>query len=129
MRAIFVSYRRNDTEGEAGRLFDDLISEFGENSAFMDVAAIEAGSDFGKVIDESVSTCGVVLAIVGKNWVDAYDENGNRRLDNPIDSFVWRLPLLCVATSPSSRCSCAGQDAAARGSARRSPRPCLSQLR
>jgi hypothetical protein len=84
MRAIFVSYRRGDTEGEAGRLFDDLISKFGEN-VFMDVAAIEAGRDFRKVIDENVSTCGVLLAIVGKNWVDAKDENGNRRLDNPMD--------------------------------------------
>jgi hypothetical protein len=85
LRSIFISYRRNDTEGEAGRLFDDLVSEFGENSVFMDVAAIEAGRDFRKVIDESVSTCGVLLAIVGKNWVDAKDENGNRRLDDPSD--------------------------------------------
>jgi hypothetical protein len=85
LRSIFISYRRNDTEGEAGRLFDDLVSEFGENSVFMDVAAIEAGRDFRKVIDESVATCGVLLAIVGKNWVDAKDENGNRRLDDAMD--------------------------------------------
>ncbi len=85
MRSIFISYRRNDTEGEAGRLFDDLVSEFGENSVFMDVAAIEAGRDFRKVIDESVSNCGVLLAIIGKNWVDAKDDNGNRRLDDPTD--------------------------------------------
>ena len=85
LRSIFISYRRNDTEGEAGRLFDDLVSEFGENSVFMDVAAIEAGRDFRKVIDESVSTCGVLLAIIGKNWVDAKDDNGQRRLDDPTD--------------------------------------------
>ncbi len=85
MRAIFISYRRNDTEGEAGRLFDDLVSEFGENSVFMDVAAIEAGRDFRKVIDESVATCGVLLAIIGKGWVDAKDDAGHRRLDDPTD--------------------------------------------
>ncbi len=51
----------------------------------MDVAAIEAGRDFRKVIDESVATCGVLLAIIGKNWVDAKDDNGNRRLDDPTD--------------------------------------------
>ncbi|HEY1731445.1 MAG TPA: PASTA domain-containing protein [Terriglobales bacterium] len=85
MRSIFISYRRNDTEGEAGRLFDDLVSEFGENSVFMDVAAIEAGRDFRKVIDESVATCGVLLAIIGKNWVDAKDDNGQRRLDDATD--------------------------------------------
>ena len=85
VRAIFVSYRRDDAEGEAGRLFDDLVSRFGEDSVFMDVAAIEAGRDFRKVIDDSVSTCGVLLAIIGKNWLDAKDDTGQRRLDSPND--------------------------------------------
>jgi len=84
-RAIFVSYRRDDAEGEAGRLFDDLVAVFGENSVFMDVAAIEVGRDFRKVIDQSVASCGVLLAIMGKDWVDAKDETGRRRLDNPLD--------------------------------------------
>ncbi len=85
MRAIFISYRREDAEGEAGRLFDDLVDVYGENSVFMDVAAIEAGQDFRKVIDQSVATCGVLLAIIGKDWVDAKDENGQRRLDSASD--------------------------------------------
>ncbi len=85
MRAIFISYRRNDSEGEAGRLFDDLVEEFGEGSVFMDVTTIEAGRDFRKVIDESVATCGVLLAIIGKAWLDAKDDAGNRRLDDNMD--------------------------------------------
>jgi hypothetical protein len=39
LRAIFISYRRDDSEGQAGRLYDDLIRQFGEGSVFMDVAA------------------------------------------------------------------------------------------
>ena len=85
MRAIFISYRRNDSEGEAGRLFDDLVEQFGEDSVFMDVTTIEAGRDFRKVIDESVATCGVLLAIIGKNWLDAKSDTGIRRLDEPTD--------------------------------------------
>src|SRR5271165_2684934 len=85
MRAIFVSYRRDDSEGEAGRLFDDLVLEFGEKSVFMDVAAIEVGRDFRKVIDDSVATCGVLLAIIGKEWTDSKNEVGERRLDDPSD--------------------------------------------
>ena len=85
MRAIFISYRRNDSEGEAGRLFDDLVDQFGEDSVFMDVTTIEAGRDFRKAIDESVATCGVLLAIIGKNWLDAKDDAGKRRLDDPTD--------------------------------------------
>jgi len=85
VRAIFVSYRRDDSEGEAGRLFDDLVAVFGENSVFMDVAAIEVGRDFRKAIEDSVSTCGVVLAVIGKGWIDAKNEAGQRRLDDPTD--------------------------------------------
>ena len=85
MRAIFISYRRDDSEGEAGRLFDDLVKEFGEASVFMDVAGIEIGRDFRKAIDESVATCGVVLSVIGKGWIDAKNEAGERRLDSTSD--------------------------------------------
>ena len=45
-RAIFISYRRDDTEGEAGRLFDDLTRAFGPDAVFMDVAGIDPGSSY-----------------------------------------------------------------------------------
>src|SRR5271156_1533336 len=85
MGAIFISYRRDDSEGQAGRLYDDLVRQFGEGSVFMDVAAIEPGFDFRKVIDESVSSCGVLLALIGPAWLDAKDETGRRRLDDALD--------------------------------------------
>ena len=82
---VFVSYRRNDSQGEAGRLFDDLVPVFGEHTVFMDVSAIEAGRDFRKAIEEGVSKCGVLLAIMGPEWLNAKDEAGKRRLDDPAD--------------------------------------------
>jgi len=85
MSAIFISYRREDTEGQAGRLFDDLAKIFGEQSVFMDVAAIEPGRDFRKAIDENVTACDVLLAMIGRNWLDARDQTGRRRLDDPLD--------------------------------------------
>ena len=85
MRAIFISYRRDDSEGQAGRLYDDLSRRFGDSSIFMDVAAIEPGLDFRKVIDHNVASCGVLLAVIGPGWLDAKDETGQRRLDNPTD--------------------------------------------
>jgi TonB family protein len=66
-------------------LFDDLVGQFGENSVFMDVAGIEAGRDFRKAIDESVATCGVLLALIGPGWLDEKNEKGERRLDDPSD--------------------------------------------
>lgn len=85
MRAIFISYRRSDAEGQAGRLFKDLTERFGPDAVFMDVADIEPGRDFRRVIDQQVASCGVLLAVMGRNWAGAPDENGRRRLDDPGD--------------------------------------------
>jgi hypothetical protein len=85
MGAIFISYRREDSEGHAGRLFEDLVARFGKDSVFMDVTGIEPGRDFRKVIDSKVGTCGVLLAVIGKTWLSVKDESDARRIDNPTD--------------------------------------------
>jgi TIR domain len=81
MRAIFISYRREDTEGHAGRLFRDLAERFGKELVFMDVAGIEPGRDFRRVIEQQAASCGVLLALIGKNWLPVPDGEGRRRLD------------------------------------------------
>ena len=85
MRAIFISYRRDDSEGHAGRLFEDLCDRFGKESVFMDVAGIEPGRDFRRAIEQQVASCGVLLAVIGKDWLAVTDESGKRRLDDPND--------------------------------------------
>jgi TIR domain len=84
-RAIFISYRRDDSEGETGRLFDDLVRAYGDASVFMDVAGIQPGLDFRKAIDANVSGCGVLLAVIGPTWASVTGSGGTRRLDNPDD--------------------------------------------
>jgi hypothetical protein len=83
--AIFISYRRSDSQGESGRLFDDLIRQFGKDAVFMDVVGIDAGRDFRRAIDDSVQSCSVVLAMLGPLWLEAGDEQGSRRLDDETD--------------------------------------------
>ena len=85
MGSIFLSYRREDSEGQAGRLYDDLVAVFGPDSVFMDVAAIQPGRDFRKSIDQSLNSCGVFLSLIGKSWLTAKDTSGQRRLDDPAD--------------------------------------------
>lgn len=85
--AIFISYRRDDSEGEAGRLFDDLTAAFEASNVFMDVAGISPGADFRKAIDDNVVSCGVLLAIIGPRWISITDAAGKRRLEDP-DDFV-----------------------------------------
>ncbi|HEX3471546.1 MAG TPA: toll/interleukin-1 receptor domain-containing protein [Silvibacterium sp.] len=83
--AIFISYRRDDAEGEAGRLYDDLVRAYGNDSVFMDVAGIAPGLDFRNAIDDNVSGCGVFLAIIGAQWATITDPDGKRRLDDDND--------------------------------------------
>jgi TRAP-type C4-dicarboxylate transport system substrate-binding protein len=83
--SIFVSYRREDAEGQAGRLFDDLVAHFGKDSVFMDVVDIELGRDFRRVIDQQIASCGFLLAVIGKGWLNTTDNEGRRRLDDSND--------------------------------------------
>jgi TIR domain len=82
---VFISYRRGDSAGHAGRVMDRLKTELGRDLLFMDVEAIPLGTNFEKVLHEEVGKCGVLLAVIGPTWSDARDENGNRRLDDPND--------------------------------------------
>ncbi len=85
MRKIFISYRRDDADEAAGRLSDHLVSQFGQDSIFMDVDGIAPGRDFRKVIEETLTQCDVLLGVMGKNWLDIKDETGKRRLENESD--------------------------------------------
>jgi hypothetical protein len=82
---VFINYRRADSAGYSGRVMDRLDRELGRDLVFMDVDAIPLGTNFTKVLHEEVAKCGVLLAVIGPNWLDARDEHGNRRLDNPND--------------------------------------------
>jgi TIR domain len=65
MTGIFINYRREDSFGVAGRLCDRLSRTFSQDELFMDVDAMKPGIDFAKQIDEQVSKCAVVLAVIG----------------------------------------------------------------
>jgi TIR domain len=84
---LFISYRRDDAAGHAGRVHDRLQREFGRDLLFMDVDSIPLGTNFVKVLGEEVAKCDALLAIIGPGWLDARDEKGSRRLENP-DDFV-----------------------------------------
>lgn len=82
---IFISYRREDSAGHAGRLFDRLREHFGKDHVFLDVVGIEAGVDFVETIDQAVGSCDVLLAVIGREWLTCCDKKNRRRLDDPND--------------------------------------------
>src|SRR5262249_37431269 len=87
MGRIFINYRRADSNAMAGRLHDRLAQTFGRKFLFMDVDHVPAGGDFVQYLHSQVAACRVFLAVIGRNWLDAKDDDGRRRLDNP-DDFV-----------------------------------------
>src|SRR5262245_4749574 len=82
---VFISYRRDDSAGYAGRVRDRLERALGRNLLCMDVDGIPLGTNLSKVLHEEVARCDVPLAMVGPNWPDARDEHGNGRLHDAND--------------------------------------------
>lgn len=81
----FISYRREEASGHAGRLYDLPLTQFRSDQVFMDVDAIPPGVDFGVHIQAAVARCDVLLAMIGPRWSTLTDDRGMRRIDNPRD--------------------------------------------
>ena len=81
---VFISYRREDSAGHAGRLYDSLQSHFGSDHVFMDLSDIDSGTNFVDVIQTAIKSSDVVLAVIGKQWLTC-SSDGKRRLDLPND--------------------------------------------
>jgi hypothetical protein len=88
---IFVSYRRQDSDYLAGRLYDRLVDRFGEGRVFIDVDTIEPGLDFAEEITRAVAACQVFVAVIGPAWLTATDGRGRRRLDDPNDFVLLEI--------------------------------------
>jgi hypothetical protein len=84
-RRIFISYRRADAAGYAGRLEADLTRLLGD-CVFMDVSDIAPGTEFPKALDAELRTCGAVLVVIGPRWRPAFDER-------PADEDYVRLEV------------------------------------
>lgn len=87
MSRILISYRREDTAGHAGRLYDLLVERFGPDRIFMDVDTISPGDDFVEVIRTAVTSSDVLIGLIGREWLTVTHPSGHRRLDDP-DDFV-----------------------------------------
>jgi hypothetical protein len=81
---IFISYRRQDSDAYAGRLWDRLAPHFGAEDIFMDID-MNLGVDFVDEIQQKVALCKVLIAVIGRTWLEIKNDAGLRRLDDPED--------------------------------------------
>lgn len=90
MPGIFISYRRSDSAGQAGRLFDRLTAHFGQDRVFMDVDTLAPSEHFATRIEKAIATADVMLVLIGPRWAaEAH------RLADPED-FVRREVMAAI---------------------------------
>lgn len=99
MNAIFLSYRRDDSAGFAGRLADALEAEFGPGSVFRDVDDIRPGEDFVQAIESHLREVSAVLVMIGPNWLGA-SSGGKRRLDDAGDFVRQEIQAALASGKP-----------------------------
>ena len=82
---IFISYRREDSAGQSGRIFDRLVQQFGKSHVYRDIDTITAGEDFVEAVREKINQSDILLALIGPKWLTAADEEGRWRLADEND--------------------------------------------
>lgn len=82
---IFISYRREDSLGSTGRLYDRLRAHFKDYGIFIDVDTISPGEDFVEAVKKAVESCDVLIAVIGNKWLRITDKNDKRILDDDVD--------------------------------------------
>jgi TIR domain-containing protein len=85
MRKVFISYRRLGAEIAAGALGRDLRERFGEEQIFRDKEDIGGGVPWRKEVLHAISRESTLLVLIGKDWANATDKHGIKRLDNSDD--------------------------------------------
>jgi TIR domain len=81
---VFISYRRDDAAGYAGRLEEDLERRLGRGKVFRDVQDIPPGEDFAATIRKRLADAHTVLVLIGPRWAGG-EAQGQRRIDDERD--------------------------------------------
>jgi hypothetical protein len=85
LSGVFINYRREDSGGHAGFLYDRLRQRYGPDRVFRDIDAIAPGVDYAQRIDAAIGACDAVVVLIGRDWLEARGPDGQRRLDDPDD--------------------------------------------
>lgn len=82
---VFLSYRRADTAGHAGRICDDLERHFAFPVVFRDIDSIRVGSDFIDALEKAIAEARVAIVLIGDTWLSETSADGSFRINNPED--------------------------------------------
>ena len=88
---VFINYRRENAQGRAGRLADNLRLYLGEKNVFFDQDDITPGGEFVVESLHAVANSRILLTVIGRDWATVKDDFGSHRLAKPDD--LVRLEL------------------------------------
>jgi hypothetical protein len=91
MSGVFLSYRRDDTADDAGRIHARLAERFGDDLVYIDVEDIPLGVNFVEHITAALRDASYVLVAIGPRWLLVTDDNGQQRLKNPDDPVRYEI--------------------------------------
>lgn len=91
--AIFISYRRDDSEHAVARIERRLAEGFGSEHVFRDTTNLLAGADVAEGVREAASSCRVMLVVLGDRW------DGTRLHD----ARDWVRIELCLAKAKGTK--------------------------
>jgi hypothetical protein len=92
---VFLNYRTADEPYGVAMLERALSEKFGSSAVFYASKSIELGALWESAMFNAVADSDALLAIMGRNWLNAKDEAGVRLIDKE-DDFVRREILTAV---------------------------------
>ena len=93
MGAIFISYRRSDSDGHARWLRDRLMHWYDADAIFYDGQSLDSGENFPERLTSELAAARTVLVVIGPAWLGEI----NHRAALPATDFVRREVKLALA--------------------------------
>lgn len=88
---IFISYRRGDSAAITGRLYERLVSIYGEENVFKDINTASQDVNFRQAVEAAILHTDVLLVVIGQSWDAVATRGGTPRLEH--DDDIVRLEV------------------------------------
>jgi hypothetical protein len=85
---VFISYRHEDTWGEAQLLYDRLANKFGAENVFLDARNLRPGMKWLEEIKSYHDSCGVLLSLIGPRWMSIMKTRDQMAVAQPTEDYV-----------------------------------------
>jgi len=79
---VFISYRRDDTQGMVERLYTELEESFAD--VFKDIGSLQAAANLSEEIPKKIANCDVFLLVMGPEWLGSTGQ-GDLRIHQKTD--------------------------------------------